>query len=344
MKTWLSLLFIVAVGLGAAFYVGFSFLFTGQPVAEDKELEQVNDKYVIEFSHIVAKNTPKGLAASHFAEKVSEKTDGWVEVQIYPNGVRYTAQEEFDALRQNDVQMIAPAFSEITSHDPPWYLWDLPYLFDSEEMVHEAFDGNVGEMLFDSIAQRGFKGLAYWDNGFKQITTKNGFAIDPYDLMDQTFRVMPSEVLKETYETVGGEVVNYPFNEVYEKLESGEIDGTENTLSNIYSKGFFQSQEYLTITNHNYLGYAVLINPDFWESLPEEYRHAVIEAMDETTKWLRKHSQKLNEESLENLRDSNHIQIHEQTEKEKEAWQHVFMDLSKKYEEVIGEAIMNELK
>lgn len=344
MKTMVSLIIMIVIGLGVAFYVGFGSLFAGEPVAEDHELKAVSDTYVIHFSHVVAENTPKGLAASQFADRVSEKTDGWVDVRIYPNGIRYTAQDEFDALKQNEVQMIAPAFSEITVHDPNWYVWDLPYVFDHEADVREIFEGEAGTYLFESIAKRGYKGIAYWDNGFKQITTNTSFIIRPEDLQGRTFRTMPSDVLKDTYRLAGAIPVTYPFNEVYERLRDEDIDATENTLSNIHSKGFFQYQDYLTLTNHNYLGYAVLMNPGFWEALPESYQRAVMEAMEETTQWLREHSSDLNAQSLRSLKFSEHIHVYEQRESEKEKWRKFFEPIYEEYEGIISSDIMNHFK
>ncbi|PRO67229.1 DctP family TRAP transporter solute-binding subunit [Alkalicoccus urumqiensis] len=343
MKLFVSFFGMVCLGLAAAFYVGFGFLFSGQPAAQDEELVEEERPYVLHFSHVVAENTPKGLAAERFAEAVQEKTDGWVDVRIYPNGVRYNAQEEFDALKENEVQMIAPAFSEITRHDPNWYIWDLPYLFSDEAEVQEAFEGELGGELFHSIEQRGFKGMVFWDNGFKQITLDRSFVIYPEDAVDSRFRVMPSDVLHETFERIGGTTETYPFNEVYQRLGSGEIDGTENTLSNIYSKGFYRHQDFLTLTDHNYLGYAVLMNPSFWKDLPPAHQEAVNEALEEATAWLREESAALNEQALYQLRYQEHMHIYDQNELEKAQWRRALQPLYEKYSGIIHEDVMEAL-
>lgn len=331
------------VGVVTAFYVGFGIDRPQQPIAIDKELEGLNEKYVIKFSHVVARNTPKGLAATQFAQLVKEKTNGWVDVQLYPNGVLYKAQEEFEALKKGEIHMIAPALSEVTVHDPKWVVMDLPYLFEDEMMVEQAFDGRVGELLFDSIEKQGYKGMAFWDNGFKQITNNERPIIHPEDIDGLTFRVMPSEALLNTYRALGAIPRVYPFNEVYSRLRDQSIQGQENTLSNIYSKGFFQQQEYMTISNHNYLGYVVLMNREFWDSLPVEYRQSIEEAMNEVTLWLRQHAKELNDEMLTRIYNSGVIEIYELSPEEKEVWRNELAPLYEQYEPIIGPEIMLEI-
>lgn len=344
MKELLKILTFLVVGIITAFYFGFGFPTSPNTEAVDEELNGLHEKYTLKFSHVVARNTPKGLAAAYFAELVKEKTDGWVEIQIFPNGVLYSAQEEFEALKNGNVQIIAPAFSEVTVHDRKWMAMDLPYVFDNEVMVEQAFDGRVGEILLDSIAMRGYRGLAFWDNGFKHITNNVRPIVYPEDISGLSFRVMPSEALYKTFQVVGAEAVTYPFNEVYNMLQDGIIDGQENTLSNIYSKGFYQQQNYMTISNHNYLGYVVLVDPVYWNSIPDIYKKSIHEAMDEVTTWLRAHARELNEEMLQRIANSGITEIHLQTEEEKVQWRKELKPIYEEYELIIGKQLMDEIR
>ncbi|MBB5173035.1 DctP family TRAP transporter solute-binding subunit [Texcoconibacillus texcoconensis] len=339
----LTSIFIV-VGLLTAFYVGFSPNFQASIDANDEELRTLDDKVVIEFSHVVAQNTPKGRAAEYFAELVNEKTEGWVQVNTHPNGVLYEAQEEFAALKNNEVQMIAPAFSEITVHDPNWKVMDLPFLFRDTNEVHEAFEGTLGESLFTSIEQRGFRGLAFWDNNFKQFTNNESPLRTPDELANQTHRVMPSDVLKGTLEAFGAEAVSYPFNQVYQRLQNGDIDGTENTFSNIYSKGFYDHQRYVTNTSHNYLGYAVLTNPSFWDALPLEYQEAIIEALDQTTEWLRDHSNEMNNEAKEQLKSIEGVIFIDSSNVNFEEWEQTVESIYDEYVPTLSPSIQEEVQ
>ncbi|WNF37862.1 TRAP transporter substrate-binding protein [Bacillaceae bacterium IKA-2] len=344
MKELVKLLIFLLVGIITAVYFGFGIPTASNTDAVDEELIGLHEKYTLKMSHVVAKNTPKGLAAAYFSELVREKTNGWVEIQIFPNGVLYSAQEEFEALKNGDVQIIAPAFSEVTVHDRKWVAMDLPYIFDNEVMVEQAFEGRVGEILLDSIAMRGYKGLAFWDNGFKQITNNSRPIVYPEDISELSFRVMPSEALFKTFRSLGAKAVTYPFNEVYNILQEGTVDGQENTLSNIYSKGFYQQQSHMTISNHNYLGYVVLVDPVFWNTIPDIYKDSIEEAMDEVTAWLRAHAKELNEEMLQRIKNSSVTEIYFQSEEEKVQWRKALKPIYDEYELIIGNELMEEIK
>lgn len=344
MKGIFSIITFLFVGVITSFFIGFGLPNPSETVAVDEELDGLQKKYTLKFSHVVARNTPKGKAAAYFADLVKEKTNGWVEVQIFPNGVLYNAQEEFEALQNGEVQIIAPAFSEVSVYDSKWMIMDLPYLFDNASMVEQALDGRVGELLLRSIEKKGYKGIAFWDNGFKQVTNNVRPILYPEDASGLSFRVMPSEALFKTYKAVGAVGVTYPFNEVYHVLRDGKVDGQENTLSNIYSKGFYQQQKYMTITNHNYLGYVILVDPNYWNSIPEIYQESIMEAMDEVTIWQHDHAKELNKEMEQRIVGSGLLQIHYQSSQEKERWREVLRPLYEEYELIIGKALMNEIK
>ncbi|HHY21564.1 MAG TPA: TRAP transporter substrate-binding protein [Bacilli bacterium] len=343
MKKLISIMSFLIVGIATAFYIGFGFNTTEKPKAVDDELRGLNKKYLLYFSHVVAENTPKGIAASMFAQKVREKTNGWVEVQVFPNGMLYNAQEEFEALKRNEVQIIAPALSEITVHDPKWVVMDLPFAFDDVQMVKQAFEGNIGKLLFDSIENHGYKGIAFWDNSFKQFTNNVRPVKRPSDISGLSVRIMPSKVLAETYLLLGAKSHSYSFNEVYELLSEGQIDGTENTLSNIYSKGFYKKQKYMTISNHNYLGYAVLMNNHFWNTLPIEHQNSMMEAMNEVTEWLRVYAEEHNNEVLEKIEKSGVIEVYKLTDEERMEWKNALRPIYEQYKHVIGKNLMDEI-
>ncbi|OIJ16000.1 C4-dicarboxylate ABC transporter [Anaerobacillus arseniciselenatis] len=344
MKGLFSIVLFLFGGIITAIYIGFGFQTNSQTAVVDEELVGLHEKYTLKFSHVVARNTPKGLAAAYFAELVKEKTNGWVEVQIFPNGVLYSAQEEFEALKRGDVNMIAPAFSEVTLHDEKWIAFDLPFLFDNEQMVEQAFNGRVGELLLKSIETKGYKGLAFWDNGFKQLTNNNRPVVNPEDIKGLSFRVMPSEALFKTYRTLGARARTFPFNEVYNVLQDGIVDGQENTLSNIYSKGFYKQQKYMTVSNHNYLGYVILVDPIFWDTIPEIYQESIQEAIDEVTVWLREHAKELNEDMFLRISSTGITEIHELSEEEKKQWLKELKPIYDEYEPIIGDELMKEIR
>ncbi|MFH5186418.1 TRAP transporter substrate-binding protein DctP [Paenibacillus sp. TAB 01] len=171
MKPILSILLFVCLGLAAAAGIGFYPSFTFTPVVRDDEQQGFDQELVIKFSHVVAENTPKGLAAQRFAQLVKEKTNGRVKVEVFPNGVLYNESDEFEALNRGDVQMIAPAFSNVSEVVPAFAAWDVPFAFLSNEALQEAFDGDIGRRLFAKLDKEHMVGMAYWGNGFRQITS-----------------------------------------------------------------------------------------------------------------------------------------------------------------------------
>jgi len=310
--------------------------------SEEASGDTSGEKIIIKFSHVVAENTPKGQAAIMFAEKVKEKTNGRVEVQVYPNSQLYKDEDVLNAIQQGNVQMAAPATSVITKLYPQWQVFDLPFAFANEEQVQQAMDGEIGEKLFTMLTDQNLLGLTMWDNGFKHMSSNKNELIKPEDFAGQKFRVMSSKMLEEQFNAVGANPTPMAFGEVYSALEQGVIDGQENTLSNIYSKKFHEVQKYMTLSGHGYLGYAVITNADFWNGLPDDVRAQVKEALDETTQWVRENGKKLNKEELEKIKaDNPNLKIHELTAEEKQVWMDKMDVTYDMFKDEIGEDLIN---
>lgn len=317
---------------------------SSEPIVYDDEQKGLNKQIVIYFSHVVAENTPKGLAAQKFAQLVEEKTNGRVKVEVFPNGSLYSDDEEIDALLRGDVQMIAPSVSKVTQLLPEWQVFDLPFIFENYDGVEQVFTGKVGRNLLAMLEEKGMKGLALWGNGFKQMMSNRRLLIEPNDFSGLKFRVMPSEIIEKQFQLLGAKPIVVPFDRVYESLEKHEFDGQENTISNIYSKNFYQFQPYLTISNHGYLGYAVIVNKHFWEKLPKDIQQKITEAMQETTAWNLKQSRKQNEEELAKIKQNPQIHVYELTEAEREAWKQKFSPLYDEFEREFGSKLLQQIK
>jgi tripartite ATP-independent transporter DctP family solute receptor len=342
-KRWWVLSLILLVCLGCAVFL-LKQHFRNENMVYDDEQQGLKKQIVIHFSHVVAENTPKGLAAQKFAELVEKKTNGRVKVEVYPNGSLYSDGEEMDALLRGDVQMIAPSFSKVTELIPEWQVLDLPFLFQDYHDVERAFTGNVGEYLLATLDQKGIKGLALWSNGFKQMMSTARPLIRPDDFHGLRFRIMPSKVIERQFRLLGGEPVVVSFDHVYRSLEKHEFDGQENTISNIYSKGFYKFQPYITISNHGYLGYAVIMNKSFWESLPKDIQQKITEAIQETTKWNLQQSKTQNEQELEKIKQNKSIHIYELSEEEKKRWERKFAPLYDQFTKEFGDKLLREIK
>lgn len=286
----------------------------------DQQQVAKDERIVIKFSHVVAENSPKGLAAERFASLVRVRTGGYVEVQVYPNSELYKDGEEFDALKDGAVEMIAPATSKLSEMVPEWQLFDLPYAFNNLESIPYFMDGPIGQMLLSRIEEQGMLGLALWHNGFKQMTNNSHPLITPEDYRGLHFRIMPfSKTLQYQFEVLGAVAHPLPFSDVHAALETGGVDGEENTISNIFTQRFDQVQKYLTISDHGYLGYVVIVNKEFWGGLPEDIREILEETLAEVTLWEREKAKEVNGEQLAALEKEGQIEIHYLTTSEKQA-------------------------
>lgn len=310
----------------------------------DDEQQGLNNQIVIKFSHVVAENTPKGLAAEKFAEIIADRTDGKIKVEVFPNEILYSDEKELKALKRGDVQMIAPSYSKMTEVIPEWQVLDLPFIFRDVEHVKNVYTGEVGERLLSKLEEENIKGLALWGNGFKQMTGSNGALIEPEDFSGQRFRIMPSDLIAKQFELLSAIPKAAEFNDVYIALEGNEFDGQENTISNIYSKGFYRLQKDMTVSNHGYLGYSVLMNEEFWNSLEPALQTQIQEAMDETTIWMLDESKKMNDTQFSRMKESSNMKIYELNEEEKERWKKTFMPLYETYSARYGDAWINDIQ
>ncbi len=280
--------------------------------------------YVLKFSHVVSENTPKGKAALFFEKRLEELSKGKIDVQVYPNSQLYKDKAVLKAIRLNSVQMACPSFSKFTKTVPQLALFDLPFLFRDMDHVHKVQDGAVGQKLKDMVAAKGFVVLNYWDNAFKQLTSNKKALLMPEDAKGQKFRIMSSKVLEAQFKAVGANPQVMPFSEVYSALQQGVIDGQENTNSNIYTKKFYEVQKYMTLSNHGYLGYLVVMSKKFYNSLPKDLQADVKQAMKEATEKERQYAKELDKSQLAKIEEyakkSGKLKIYTLNDKQKAAW------------------------
>ena len=302
--------------------------------------------YVIKFSHVVSPDTPKGKAANYFAKRVEELSHGRIKVEVYPNGQLGSDKVILRKLKFNTVQMAAPSFSKFTGLVPQLALFDLPFLFKNADHLHKVLDGEVGQKLLKMVNDKGYVALGYWDNGFKQFTNSKRPLKLPTDGKGLKFRVMSSKVLIEEIKAMGGIPVVLPFGEVYSALQQGVVDGQENTISNIYTKKFYEVQKYMTLSNHGYLGYLVVMSKKFWKKLPPDLKKVVKEAMKEATEKERQWAQELNQQQLAKIREyakkTGKLEIISLTPEQRKVWEKQLKAIYPKFYSTIGKELIEK--
>ncbi|HQR70511.1 MAG TPA: TRAP transporter substrate-binding protein [Burkholderiaceae bacterium] len=298
---------------------------------------------VIKFSHVVAVDTPKGKAAEYFKKLAEERTKGRVKVEVYPNSSLFKDGEEMEALQLGSVQMLAPSLAKFGPLGAREFeVFDLPYIFDNYEELHKVTQGPVGQQLFRKLDSKGITGLAYWDNGFK-VMSANKPIRNVADYKGLKMRIQSSKVLGDEMKALGAIPQVMAFSEVYQALQTGVVDGTENPPSNFYTQKMQEVQKYLAVTDHGYLGYAVIANKKFWDGLPADIRTTLEGAMKDATKYANDIAKKENEDSLEAVRKSGKTEILTLTPDQKAALKKALVVVHKENESRIGKDIIAEV-
>lgn len=275
---------------------------------------------LIKFSHVVAPNTPKGKAADKFKELAEQYTGGKVKVEVYPNSQLYKDKEELEALQLGAVQMLAPSLAKFGPLGiKEFEVFDLPFLFKDYDALHKVTYGAAGVELLKLLEAKGITGLAYWDNGFK-VMSANSPLRTPDDFLGLKMRIQSSKVLEAEMNALGAVPQVMAFSEVYQALQTGVVDGTENPPSNMYTQKMHEVQKYATLSNHGYLGYAVIVNKKFWDDLPADVRDNLDKALREATEFGNGIAKSENEAALQAMRDSGKTEFIDLTPEERQTW------------------------
>ncbi|MBN9582687.1 MAG: TRAP transporter substrate-binding protein [Afipia sp.] len=275
---------------------------------------------IIKFSHVVAPNTPKGQGAEKFKELAEKYTNGKVKVEVYPNSQLYKDKEEVEALQLGAVQMLAPSLAKFGPLGVKEFeVFDLPYILPDKAALARITKGPIGKGLLAKLEPKGIIGLAYWDNGFK-IMTANRPLIHVADFQGLKMRIQSSKVLEAQFRALGAIPQVLAFSEVYQAMQTGVVDGNENTPSNVYTQKMNEVQKHMTISNHGYIGYAVIVNKKFWDGLPADVRTQLEKAMADATEFSNSISQKENDDAIAAMKKAGTTTFHDQTPEEKAEW------------------------
>ncbi len=298
---------------------------------------------IIKFSHVVAEDTPKGKGALKFKELAESRTKGRVKVEVYPNSQLFKDGEEMQMLQLGNVQMLAPSVSKFGPLGVRAFeVFDLPYIFDNAKDLHNVTQGKIGKQLFDKLDSKGIIGLAYWDNGFKQMSSNKPLRT-PADFRGQKLRIQSSKVLDGQMRALGATPQIMAFSEVYQAMQTGVVDGGDNTPSNIYTQKMHEVQKYMTISDHGVVEYAVIVNKGFWDGLPADIRATLDGAMKEATNFTNEIAQKQNDEAMEKMKASGKIQFITLTADEKKAWKKAVLKVHRDSEATIGKELIQQI-
>ncbi len=274
---------------------------------------------VIKLSHVTNTDRhPKGIAASLLEQRVNDEMNGKACMEVFPNSTLYNDDQVLEALLQGDVQMAAPSLSKFEQFTKQFRIFDLPFMFKDINAVDEFQNSETGVAMKESMTRRGLLGLAFWHNGMKQMSANKPLNV-PSDANGLKFRVQNSDVLKAQMAAMGASPQPMAFSEVYGALQTGVVDGQENTWSNIYGQKFFEVQDGTTETNHGVLDYMLVTSTDWWDSLDADVRDQLATIVQEVTDTRNAESSKVNAEAKQAIIDAGGV-VRELDDAQRETW------------------------
>lgn len=295
---------------------------------------------VIKFSHVVApKGNPKGEAAEALAARVNAEMNGKACMEVYPNSQLFDDNKVMEAMLLGDVQLAAPSLSKMEDYTLKFRLFDLPFLFDNIEAVDRFQNSDIGQNLLKSAEDKGVLGLAYWHNGMKQMSANVPVQM-PEDLKGKKIRIQQSDVLQAQFETLGAVPQKLAFKEVYGALQTGVVDGQENTWSNIYTQKFFEVQDGITETDHGVLDYILVTSSEFWGDLPDDVRGQLATIIKEVTATANAKSTEINGEKKKAIMDAG-TTVRTLTPEQRAAWKEAMKPVWAKFAGEIGQDLID---
>ena len=293
----------------------------------------------IKFSHVTNTDKhPKGIAASLLEDRVNKEMNGIVCMEVFPNSILFDDNKVLEAVLNGDIQLAAPSLSKFEKFTKKYRIFDLPFMFEDIDAVDRFQNSEIGAQLMNAMRRKGIVGLAFWHNGMKQMSA-NRPLLSPDDAIGLKFRVQASDVLVAQFKQLGANPQKMSFKEVYGGLQTGVIDGQENTWSNIYGKKFFEVQDGITETNHGVIDYLVVTSVEWWSELPESAKDQFSSILEEVTSLRNKESYRVDQENKQRIVQSGGI-VRTLNAEERTAWVDRLKPVWKIFEDDIGAEII----
>ncbi|WGG46511.1 DctP family TRAP transporter solute-binding subunit [Rossellomorea sp. DA94] len=330
MKKIFPLLFIAILIMSAC----------GRPSTSSSEGSE--DTYTIRIAHLVPEEQSSHVAAVTFKEKLEKESDGRIKVELYPNGQLYGSDREaIEAVQLGNIEMTIPAVAPLASFNEKFLVFDLPFLFNSNEAAYKALDGELGQELMADLEKNDLKGLVFGENGFRHMSNNKGPIESPEDVKGLKFRTLENPLHTDTFKAFGANASPFAFGELYTALQQGTYDAMECPVSLYYTNKFYEVQDYLSLTGHVYAATALIMNNDFYNELPEDLKKIVNEASEEYRDEQRGLAQKQDVEFLNKLKE-NGMQVNELTKEQRDAFREAASSVYDQYVPKIGEDLVNK--
>ena len=312
----------------------------GRPSSSSSE--GAEETYTIRIAHLVPEEQSSHVAAVTFKEKLEKESDGRIKVELYPNGQLYGSDREaIEAVQLGNIEMTIPAVAPLASFNEKFLVFDLPFLFNTNEAAYKALDGELGQELMTDLEKNDLKGLVFGENGFRHMSNNDGPIESPEDVNGLKFRTLENPLHTDTFKAFGANASPFAFGELYTALQQGTYDAMECPVSLYYTNKFYEVQDYLSLTGHVYAATALIMNNDFYNELPEDLQNLVAEASEDYRDEQRELAQKQDKEFLDKLKE-NGMQVNDLTKEQRDTFREAASSVYDQYVPKIGEDIVNK--
>ena len=246
-------------------------------------------------------NHPYNLGLVKMSELVAEKTNGAVTLDVFGNSQLGNERDLLEGLQLGSLQITCVSTAPLAGFTDSFLVFDLPFIFETTEQARAVMDSEVGTEILNSVEDQGMKGLAWFENGFRNVTNSKLPITVPDDLKGIKIRTMENQMHMEAFRVMGADPTPMAMGDVFTALQQGTIDAQENPIPIIETNKFGEVQHYLSMTGHLFSPAPVFISTDYFNSLPAEYQTAVQEAATEAVPYQREQIDEQNVTGLESL-------------------------------------------
>jgi C4-dicarboxylate-binding protein DctP len=335
-KSYLLLFVLLFVALVVIITIPFSSKSSKSKTQDTLAHEQV---YRLKMAHNMPQESVMHQASEMFARKVAQDTNGRVLIDIYPNQTLGNDYQMVEMARLGEIDILLTPSAKMSVSEPSMQFADLPFFFPSREDLYYLLDGEVGDMLLSKLSSIGLLGVTFWDNGFKHFTSNEPLQ-RLEDFTDKKMRVMKSRIIMDQFRAFGAQPMAIDFHETKKALQDGVVDGQENPLTAIVSMDIHKVQNYLTLSEHAYMGYIFSISSKTYKKLPQDLSKILIDTALVITPVERVQTQE-NEQRLLEVIQASGVEVHTLDPEERKRLEDLVAYIPKKYEELIGGDIIS---
>lgn len=245
---------------------------------------KTQDEVNLIFANVTSNSAKE--AGVKFKELVETYSAGKMTVDLFQDNQLGDDKTAAEGVQNGDIDIAASSTSSLSTLYKDYYLYDTPYLFlNSREVYDVGFNGEAAQEMLNGVEAVGLKHMAMWENGFRNYTNNDHVIESPKDCKGQKIRTMENPIHMKAWKEIGANPTPMAFSELFTALQQGTVDGEENPIGIIYSNRFYEVQKYITLTQHVYTPYVVVMNPDKYDSLTDEQKEIVDRAMKEASEY-----------------------------------------------------------